>query len=156
MKNYRVTYSGNATRFKNFSEEVFADNAREAVEQVYSERMDDNYFPQEDGSIRDCDGHEIADSSDEYIEYDGGYFSAEEIEDEPEIITVNKDDYEIFAFSSGYFGITEKGKHGGNCVHGGDSANDDDYDRDYMEAIYEEWDGTLHYSGEKYGYTVTK
>lgn len=39
--------------------------------------MDANYFPQEDGSILDCDGNEVATATDTVIEYDGGCFSAE-------------------------------------------------------------------------------
>ena len=82
MKTYKVTYSGNASRFKNFSSEVNANSEREAVENVFQQVMDENYFPQEDGSIFDCDGYELATPIDTTIDYDGGCFSAEEIEDE--------------------------------------------------------------------------
>lgn len=84
MKPYRVTYKGNASRFRNFKSDVNANSDREAVENVYKQIMDQNYFPQEDGSIKDCDGHEIASSTDITIDYDGGCFSAEEIKDEEE------------------------------------------------------------------------
>jgi len=80
MKAYKVTYSGNASRFRNFESEVNANSEREAVEKVYQQVMDENYFPQEDGSIKDCDGNTIAEATDNIIEYDGGCFSAEEIE----------------------------------------------------------------------------
>ena len=53
MKTYKVTYSGNASRFRNFSSEVNANSEREAVENVFQQVMDENYFPQEDGSILD-------------------------------------------------------------------------------------------------------
>ena len=76
---YKVTYSGNSTRFKNFESEVNANSEREAVEKVYQQVMDENYFPQEDGSVKDCDGNTIAEATDDTIEYDGGYFSAEEV-----------------------------------------------------------------------------
>ena len=76
---YKVTYSGNSTRFKNFESEVNANSEREAVEKVYQQVMDENYFPQEDGNILDCDGNEVATANDTVIEYDGGCFSAEEI-----------------------------------------------------------------------------
>jgi hypothetical protein len=82
MKEYRVTYSGNATRFKKFEDIVSADTEREAVEDVYGSYLDSNYFPQEDGSVKDCDGNTIAEAADDTIEYDGGCFSAEEIEEE--------------------------------------------------------------------------
>jgi len=82
METYKVTYSGNASRFRNFESEVNANSEREAVEKVYQQVMDENYFPQEDGSILDCDGNEVATANDTVIEYDGGGFSAEIIEDE--------------------------------------------------------------------------
>ena len=81
MKQYKVNYSGKATRFSNFEDIVWADTEREAVEKVYQQVMDENYFPQEDGSILDCDGNTIASADDTTIEYDGGCFSAEEIEE---------------------------------------------------------------------------
>jgi hypothetical protein len=81
MKEYKVTYSGNATRFKNFEVSVWANSEREAVENAYSQVLDSSYFPQEDGSIKDCDGEIIARPTDETIEYDGGCFSAEEIKE---------------------------------------------------------------------------
>lgn len=79
MKTYKVTYTGNASRFKNLNEEVNATSERAAVEAVYAERMDSNYFPQEDRSKKDCDGHIIASPTDDIIEYDGGFFTANEI-----------------------------------------------------------------------------
>ena len=79
MKTYKVTYEGNSTRFKNFAEEVSAESERKAVEKVYQRYLDSNYFPQDDGSIKDCDGNEIARCIDQFIEYDGGYFVAEEV-----------------------------------------------------------------------------
>lgn len=77
METYKVNYQGNASKFKNFETEVNANSEREAVEKVYQQVMDENYFPQEDGSILDCDGNEIASAIDKMIEYDGGCFSAE-------------------------------------------------------------------------------
>ena len=82
MKTYKVTYSGNASKFKNFEDIILADSEREAVEDAYGSYLDSNYFPQEDGSIQDCDGNTIAEANDDTIEYDGGCFSAEEIEEE--------------------------------------------------------------------------
>jgi hypothetical protein len=79
MKTYKVTYDGNASRFRNFKDIVNAESEREAVEDVYSKYLDQNYFPQDDGSIKNCDGHTIASPDDDIIEYDGGYFTAEEI-----------------------------------------------------------------------------
>ena len=75
MKTYLVGYDGNSTRFQGRTFEVLAENEREAVEQIYMEYLDDNYFPQEDGSILDCQGNIIAEADDDTIEYDGGCFS---------------------------------------------------------------------------------
>lgn len=77
MKTYKVTYAGNSSRFKKFTSEVNANSEREAVEKVFERVMPENYFPQDDGSVLDCDGHEVAAPTDNYIEYDGGCFEAE-------------------------------------------------------------------------------
>lgn len=79
MKTYKVIYTGNSTKFRNFETEVRAESERKAVEKVFAEHLDSNYFPQEDGSIKDCNGEIIASATDNVIDYDGGYFSAEEI-----------------------------------------------------------------------------
>lgn len=79
MKTYKVTYSGNSSRFKGFETEVSATSEREAVENVYKEKLDNNYFPQNDGSIKDADGEIIARPDSDSIDYDGGNFFAEEI-----------------------------------------------------------------------------
>ena len=80
MNNYLVTYSGNCTKLNNKQWDILADTEREAVELIYQQVMDDNYFPQDDGSIKDCSGHTVADEDDDTIEYDGGCFSAEIID----------------------------------------------------------------------------
>jgi hypothetical protein len=45
--------------------------------------LNSNYFPEDEfswyGLVRDCDGNVIADANDESIEYDGGYFYAEQL-----------------------------------------------------------------------------
>jgi len=73
----------------------------------------------------------------------------------PTPIKFDKNNYEVYSFISGYFGICEKGKHGGNCVQGGDSANEDDYNEEYINEVFEQWDGTLHYS-DTYGYLIAE
>jgi len=70
-------------------------------------------------------------------------------------ITVNKEDYEVFEFMSGYFGICQKGRVGGNCIYGGDSANEDDYNENHMNNMYDMWDGTLYYD-KHYGYLINE
>ena len=79
MKAFKVTYSGNSTRFRDFEYTVGAKTPREAVEKIYQRVLDSNYFPQTDGCIKDCDGNLIAEKGDDTIEYDGGQFSAEEV-----------------------------------------------------------------------------
>ena len=76
--------------------------------------------------------------------------------DSLETITVDPSEYEVFCFISGYFGICKKGSHGGECVHGGDSANRDDYNKELMKQFLDDWDGKLYYSGDRYGYRITK
>lgn len=79
MKNYKVTYSGQSRKFKNFETNIHAESERQAVENVYKYCLDENYFPEEDGTIKDCDGHIIAKPTDVVIEYHGGFFNANEI-----------------------------------------------------------------------------
>jgi len=69
-----------------------------------------------------------------------------------DLTKVNKNDYHVHEFVTGYFGICEQ-SHGGNCVFGGDSACEDHYNKDYINEVYENWDGTLR-SGSKYGYKI--
>lgn len=69
-------------------------------------------------------------------------------------ITVTPSDYEVYRFMAGYFGICKKGTHGGDCIHGGDSANEDDYNEALISEVFTNWDGTLHYTGGKYGYRI--
>jgi hypothetical protein len=69
-------------------------------------------------------------------------------------IKVNTANYEVYEFISGYYGICEIGSVGGNCVFAGDSAWEDSYNKELIEDIFGQWDGTLHYTGEKYGYKI--
>lgn len=79
MKSFKVTYNGNSYRFRNLNYEINANSAREAVEKYYAQFLSSDYFPQDDGSIFDQNGDKVADAGDDYIEYDGGYFEAEEM-----------------------------------------------------------------------------
>ena len=65
---------------------------------------------------------------------------------------VNKEDYHVHQFLSGYYGICGD-IHGGNCIFGGDSACEDHYNEEYMNEIYENWDGELVYT-DNYGYQI--
>lgn len=56
---------------------------------------------------------------------------------------VNKTDYEVYEFLGGQFGICLNGESGGGCIFGGDSACEDHYKRDYIQSVYDAWDGVL-------------
>lgn len=83
MKTFQITYSGVNSHLKlalrNNPQEVYANNAREAVEQYYSTFHSDDYFPDDNGLIRDADGDLICAKNDNEIWFDGGYISAIEI-----------------------------------------------------------------------------
>jgi hypothetical protein len=77
---YKVIYTGSVERYKNrFSIELATDE-RDAVRQSYARVHDLDYFPQDDGTVLDCDGNIIMDQDDESIYYDGGYYIAERLE----------------------------------------------------------------------------
>jgi hypothetical protein len=80
MDMYKVTYKGNATRFKDFLQIVVTPNERMAVEKVYFQHLNNDYFPDDQGNIFDVDQNLIADKNSNTIEYDGGYFIAELME----------------------------------------------------------------------------
>ena len=71
-----------------------------------------------------------------------------------ETIKVFKSDFKIHQFIMGYFGICLKNGSGGNCIFAGDSAWEDSYNKDLIKDIFKNWDGTLVYAGEKYGYKI--
>lgn len=83
MNTFHVTYIGRNSKFKNFAQIIEATSKRNAVEKAYAAHLSDSYFPQDDGSIKDADGHIVADATDETIDYDGGYFEADEIKQAP-------------------------------------------------------------------------
>jgi hypothetical protein len=51
-----------------------------AVEKVYFQHLDNDYFPDDQGNIFDVDQNLIADKNSNTIEYDGGYFIAQLME----------------------------------------------------------------------------
>jgi hypothetical protein len=80
MKMYTVTYSGINRRFSNLAMPVLAESEREAVIKAYRHYLDEDFFEQPDGRIFDADGNRIAGPDDDSIIFDGGYFQAEEID----------------------------------------------------------------------------
>lgn len=78
MPIYIVRYQGSELSLRNLSVIVIAQSKGQAVEDFYCEYFNENYFPQEDGSIQDCFGDVIAEAGSHTIKYAGGYFYAEE------------------------------------------------------------------------------
>lgn len=60
---------------------------------------------------------------------------------------VNPLDYHVNQFSNNYYGIIPNGSMGAHAVYGGDSACEDHYNREHIEEVYNNWDGTLYYCG---------
>jgi len=77
MTTFKITYTGNDSRFKNLCIEQVADTAREALIEFYAQYLPERYFPQNDGSIKDANGMTICESNQDYIRHDGGYFEIE-------------------------------------------------------------------------------
>jgi len=77
MNTYKITYTGNDSRFKNLSITQVADTAREALIEFYAQYLPERYFPQDDGSIKDANGMTIYEANAYYIKHDGGYFEIE-------------------------------------------------------------------------------
>lgn len=72
-------------------------------------------------------------------------------------IKVLKKDFEIYKHelsSEPYYSISLKNSQGGNNVYGGDSACEDHYSKSLMKDIFSQWDGTLKYTGDLYGYQI--
>jgi len=78
MKRYKVTYKGNATKFKGFEKVIAASSKRDAVEKVYARFCGDDYWPDEYGNIYDSDRNLVGSPSYNTIDFDGGEFMAEE------------------------------------------------------------------------------
>jgi hypothetical protein len=77
---YKVVYTGSVERYaRKFSIEL-ATSEREAVRQSYARVHDLDYFPQDDGTVLDCDGNIIQNKTEDTIYYDGGYYIGFEIE----------------------------------------------------------------------------
>ena len=77
MTTFKITYTGNDSRFKNLSTTQDANTAREALVQFFAEYLPERYFPQNDGSIKDANGMTICESNQDYIKHDCGYFEAD-------------------------------------------------------------------------------
>ena len=58
---------------------------------------------------------------------------------------LNKTQYEVSESfdDEPYYSIQRKGSHGAEVIYGGDSACEDHYDQDYIQSVYNDWDGIL-------------
>ena len=81
MKTFIITYTGNASRFKNLNEKVEAESEREAVETFYANKLPDKYFPANQGSVYDEEDDLVADEYSDDFYYDGGYFIATDVDE---------------------------------------------------------------------------
>ena len=82
MKTFKISYDGNASRFKNLNAIVEAETAREAVETFYANKLPDKYFPANQGSVvYDEEGDLVADEYSDDFYYDGGYFRATDVDE---------------------------------------------------------------------------
>jgi hypothetical protein len=64
----------------------------------------------------------------------------------------NKSEFSVEQFIGGQFAIVDNTNQ--KVVFGGDSANEDHYNEEYINDVFERWDGTLKYTGEIYGYQI--
>ena len=68
-------------------------------------------------------------------------------------VVVDKNDFEIYDHANGYYSVCSKNGH--TIVAGGDSANEDDYNFEYIKEIFDNWDGTLYFH-DKYGFKIAE
>ena len=63
-------------------------------------------------------------------------------------ITRNKSEFSVEQFNGGQYAIVDNTNQ--KVVYGGDSANEDDYNEDYINYIFSNWNGELTYFNDKY------
>ena len=63
-------------------------------------------------------------------------------------ITRNKSEFSVEQFNGGQFAIVDNTNQ--KVVYGGDSANEDDYNEDYINYIFSNWNGELTYFNDDY------
>lgn len=61
-------------------------------------------------------------------------------------ITRNKSEFSVDKFIGGQFAIIDNTNQ--KVVFGGDSANEDDYNEDYINDVFENWNGELNENGK--------
>ena len=68
-------------------------------------------------------------------------------------INVDKSDFEINQYIGGQYAIAIKNSYGGNTVFGGDPACEDHYDKEFVQSVFDNWDGVLYWN-DTYGYLI--
>lgn len=68
-------------------------------------------------------------------------------------IQVLKSDFKVIKSNSGVFAIVNKNNFL-EVVFGGDSANEDDYNEEYINEVYNLWNGELN-CDSKYGHKIS-
>jgi hypothetical protein len=91
---FKVIYTGSVERYKNdFSIELATDE-RDATRQSYARVHEQDYFPQDDGTVKDCDGNIIQDLTEDTIYFENGYYIAEKLQQDTDDLNqaMNLDD----------------------------------------------------------------
>ena len=69
-----------------------------------------------------------------------------------EKITRNKTEFSVEQFNGGQYAIVDNTNQ--RIVYGGDSANEDDYNEDYINDVFTNWNGQLTYVNDVYEYMI--
>lgn len=69
-----------------------------------------------------------------------------------EAIKRNKSEFSVEQFIGGQFAIVDNINQ--RVVYGGDSANEDDYNEDYINSVFTNWNGELTYVNDVYEYMI--
>lgn len=69
-----------------------------------------------------------------------------------ETIKRNKTEFSVEQFNGGQFAIVDNTNQ--KVVYGGDSANEDDYNEDYINDVFTNWNGQLTYVNDVYEYMI--
>ena len=69
-----------------------------------------------------------------------------------ETIKRNKTEFSVEQFNGGQYAIVDNTNQ--RIVYGGDSANEDDYNEDYINDVFTNWNGQLTYVNDVYEYMI--
>jgi hypothetical protein len=91
---FKVIYTGTIERYKNAFSIELATDERDATRQSYARIHERDYFPQDDGTVKDCDGNIIQDIGEDTIYFENGYYIAEKLQQDTDDLNqaMNLDD----------------------------------------------------------------